>query len=332
MNPAPSALEGFFYHERQCWMNIEFVEYEMDQSIIAPVIYGAMPHRTTNKGVRLSASIVQELEHFFSLYPCPTIIEKCYAQRQGLPTYFRGDAYFDGERLWILEVNGAFVDGWGTALNLARSCGISVDSSKLVFPQTFACTSPVYAPEMNLWLREMAKLGKPLGTIVRAQPQPSHYLEPTYVYGRGGMGDPNLFPYCGSLLDQKRFLYYMERQWKGDLVKIPKHYRSPGTSWDELPRDVVLKFDDKSSEECQRARASVLMGKPKGKAPFLKRSFQSRQLIGQERIEPTKIDGKSCQLIIMVIGSTPVTGYVQYSHRQIINDDSVHGPLELMCS
>jgi hypothetical protein len=313
-------------------MNIEFVEYEMDQSIVAPVIYGALPHRTTNKGVRLSVKVVRELEQFFTRYPCPVMIEKCRAQRQGFPAYYRVDAYFDSERLSILEVNAAFVDGWGTSLNLARACGIPVDGSKLVFPKSFAYTNSIYAPEMNLWLGEMAKLGKPLGTVVKAQLQPSNYQEPTYVYGRGGEGDPNLFPYCGRLLDQKRFLYYMERQWDGDLVKIPRHYRAPATLWEDLPEDVVLKFDDKGSEECQRARASVLMGKPRGKAPFLKRSFQSRQLLGQEKIEPMRIEGRNCQLIIMVVGSTPVTGYVQYSHRQIINDDSIHGPLELVRS
>lgn len=33
------------------------------------------------------------------------------------------------------------------------------------------------------------------------------------------------------------------------------------------------------------------------------------------------------QLILLTAGSTPVTGYVQFSRKEIINDNSVHGPL-----
>jgi hypothetical protein len=98
---------------------------------------------------------------------------------------------------------------------------------------------------------------------------------------------------------------------------------------EEVPKEVVLKFCDKNSSECERARQSVLFGKPSGKAPFIKRCYNAETLLGQEVIQPTRENDRSCQLIIFAIGDEPITGYVQYGWGQIINDNSVHGPLRI---
>jgi len=113
------------------------------------------------------------------------------------------------------------------------------------------------------------------------------------------------------------------------LIKIPRHYINRFDAWGEIPQEVVLKFCDKESVECRRAGQSVMFGKPSGKAPFISRCYRAETLLGQERIFPASQDRANCQLIIFAIGNEPITGYVQYDWRRIINDDSIHGPLQI---
>ena len=108
-------------------MGIVFSEFNLNQSTVAPIIYSTSKHRTTNRGIIISGDIRQELKSFLSLFNAFIGVEK-------IPHY-RIDAYFNEQSLWILEINASFVDGWGTALNLARSSGISIDPKLLIFPK-----------------------------------------------------------------------------------------------------------------------------------------------------------------------------------------------------
>lgn len=290
----------------------------MDQARVAPVIYGTQPHRTTSKGIRLSGEVRQELRRFLSEFNASVDSER--------PPYYRLDAYFDQERLWVLEINASFVDGWGTALNLARASGIGVDPTRLVFPKRFATIDPIYRPELMLFVEELAALGLDGRTICSS----GETVEPIYVYGRVGSKDqPQILPYDGLRLDSKLNLGLFSRTWTGDRVKTPRHYVSRFDPWEAVPEDIVLKFANKDSPACQRARQSVVFGKPPGKAPFLKRCYRDEALLAQEYVRPMREDNQNCQLVIMAIGDEPITGYIQYHWNRVINDASTHGPLVL---
>ncbi len=299
-------------------MNISFREFAMDKSIVAPIIYDNKPHRTTNAGIVLSKKVTEELIRFLTGFnesvgmgankPC------CFGP------YYRIDAYFDENCLHILEINAAFVDGWGTALNLARASGITVDENRLSFPVGFSCKDRVYQPELQLFINE-------LGRRDLLNEGCSSDVLPTYVYDRVEENVDHIFPYDGVRLDNKRNLGLFSRAWASDVVKMPRHYMAPEESWEQIPQDVVLKFCDKGSKECTRARQSVFFGKPSGKAPFIKKCYNTQQLLAQEMVQPARVGNKNCQLVILVIGNTPLTGYVQYGWEKIINDDSIHGPL-----
>jgi len=302
---------------------ISFFDFKRDESVIAPVIYGSSPHRTTNKGLIIGKEVALELKRFFNGYN--------KAVNPMSTPYYRIDAYFNDKSLTILEVNAAFVDGWGTALNLGRASGICVPVEKLVFPKRFGYYDPLYLPELELFLEEL-ELSKVIekGIILHSGYNGVKFdeQESIYVYGRNGkQNQSNLIPCDGIRIDNKMNLGLFSKEWFGDCVQVPRHYLARFNSWEEIPKEVVLKFCDKGSEECRRARQSVLFNKPEGKAKFLRECYRNETLLAQDFIEASKQDGNSCQLIIFVIGDEPITGYVQYSRASIINDNSIHGPL-----
>lgn len=300
-------------------MRISFSDFDMDKSIVAPIIYSENRHATTNKGVVISSETRQELKKFLSGFNVSVGTEQ-------LP-YYRIDAYFGEQTLWLLEINASFVDGWGTALNLARASGIRVDPTSLVFPKKFASKSRLYLPELQLFVSELAHLGLHDHSVCEWN---NSSVDPIYVYGRVGSKDqPHVLPYDGLRLDNKLNLGVFSRTWSSDLVKTPRHYLHRFDPWEEIPQEVVLKFCDKGSAECEHARQSVMLGKPSGKAPFIKRCYSAETLIAQDIVQPTKQNGDNCQLIIFAIGDEPITGYVQYSRSEIINDNSIHGPLRI---
>ncbi|OGG37989.1 hypothetical protein A2116_02330 [Candidatus Jorgensenbacteria bacterium GWA1_49_17] len=302
-------------------MKIRFVDFEMDESVVAPVIYDEVPHQATNRGVVLPPEVRVEIGCFLSRFNNFLTVER--------PPYYRIDAYFDENSLWILELNASFVDGWGVALNLARAAGIAIDPKALVFPNQFAVRDAVYRPELELFVRELAVLGLTGRSILGPDRNDG---ELTYVYGRVGSKDQLCtLPYDGLRLDDKLNLGLFARQWDGELVRVPRHYVSRFEDWEEVPQETVLKFCDKGSAECERAGQSVIFGKPNGKARFLKRCYREERLIAQDFVKPARQGSSSCQLVILAIGDEPVAGYVQYSWgwRRIINDDSTHGPLRI---
>jgi hypothetical protein len=303
-------------------VNVKFTKFDLDSSIVAPCIYGQAQHQVTEVGVVLSAAVRTELHRFLKDYTE-------FSQFGGTP-YYRIDAYFTPDKLSILEVNAAFVDGWGTALNLSRAAGRLVTHPKLRFPVRLATEDPVYEPELKLLQQELAEVGHPPVSLVPFVPDAAMRLidPPMYVYGRVGQStQPWLLPFNGVYADNKLHLAAFSDRWQSRLVQVPKMYAAPETPWEQVPETVAIKFASKDSPECQQARTSLWLGKPAGKAPFIRRCYAERLVVAQDLVAPTQYEGANCQLIILAVGDQPITGYVQFSSKLIINDNSVHGPL-----
>ncbi len=299
--------------------------FDMDRTVVAPSIYQGTTHRITERGIALSPGVVGELRRTLCAY------NRFIGARA---PYYRIDAYFDHESLSILEINAAFVDGWGTALNLARASKIAIDNERLQFPYHFATLEDAYQPELELFVKELEYRREERAEVWDFGDWPWENT-PIYVYGRMPYDDTLLvLPHQGLRLDDKRNLarFQLGRQeaLERGSVRIPQHYMAPETPWDRIPSNAVLKFCDKGGAEARKARLSVLIGKPTGKAKFLRQCYEAGSLIAQEYVPPFVDDGNNTQLVILVVGDEPVTGYVQYSTKQIINDNSVHGPLALL--
>ena len=295
---------------------IEFRRFDLDPTIVAPIIYRNEPQRTTEMGVVLPPQVRLELSNLLQIYT-DHFVEQ----------YYRIDAHFTADKLYVLEINTGFADGWGTALNLSRAAGIAILKEPLyAFPEKVACMDPDYLPEARLFVQEMADIPLTIDRIVHwdGLDEPSDEL---YVYGRVKSKFINVYPLFGYERDNKLNLAHFAQKWSGKRVVIPRHYVCDLAGWDDIPSDAVLKFCEKENEESRVARASVIIGKPLGKAQFLRRCFSERKLIAQERIYPTRHEAMNCQLIILARDSDVITRYVQYSEKEIINDNSIHGPL-----
>jgi hypothetical protein len=243
----------------------------------------------------------------------------------------RMDVYPNRNSLSVLEVNTAFVDGWGTALNFSRAIGASLEVGGL-FPNRFGLMEEQYRPELKVLLGELALHGQTETSLVDWQESGESQETPIYVYGRRKLEADQVLPKNGLFLDNKLWLTAFSKLWQGTVVEIPRSFScAGGTEWQEVPKDVYLKFADKSSEESERARFSVRKGKPQGKAPFLKRAYSNGQLIAQSQVPvwPEEIDGalRNAQLVVLSKGDL-ICGYVQYGYGSIINDNSIHGPLK----
>lgn len=307
-------------------MAINFSTFDVDRTIVAPVVYSRLPHRVMETGVQLPHDVVDTLSGFLSRYE-QFLLWSDPARDPLNPLYFRVDAYIHDDALWILEVNTAFVDGWGVALNLSRASGIKIPADHLDFPLDFATEDDAYLPELQLAVSEISLLRRMERQIVPFKKR-GPYARSTYVYGHsGGKNRADIRPYNGIELDDKRHLATFSASWKETRVRIPPMYVNPNTTWENLPANVVLKFNDKSSPAAKTIRESALFGKPAGRAKFWRKSYQEGKVLAQELVEPAKHWGLNSQLVILAIGQTPVAGYVQFSEKRIINDNSIHGPL-----
>ncbi len=298
--------------------------FDMDRSVVAPCIYEGARHRVSERGVSLASPLVEELRRMLRAY------NKFLKVRE---PYYRIDAYFDQDSLSILEINAAFVDGWGTALNLARASNIPIDPNKLRFPFSFATVEEAYLPELELFVRELEGHRGERSDICNFRDW-AWADDEIYVYGRVPYDETlGVLPRDGLRLDDKRNLARFEQErldaLGGKRVRIPRHYMASTTPWEAVPSDVVLKFCNKDGPEARQARQSVIIGKPQGKAKFLRGCYEQGSLIAQTFVPPFVDYGDNTQIVILAIGDEPVTGYVQYSAKQIINDNSVHGPLAL---
>lgn len=323
---------------------VKVKKFKVDENVVAPVIYGDQPHQICRKGYVLSSALRDELRIFLTHYNNFVGVEQTpYYRIDAYAQVYGGDSHTPApvNHLDILEINASFVDGWGTALNLARASGIAIHPRELVFPKHLATMNSIYRPELDLFVAELAALGQTDHRIVEWSPEPS---EPTYVYGRVGSREtPTIIPYDGIRLDNKLNLARfgnVKWLWR-EGVRIPKHFIGETHEWADIPATAVLKFCDKGSDECLRTRTSVIFGKPQGNAPALKRFFREGKLLAQVRVQEDRhhfLEGDflehramflNAQIVILAIGNEPVTGYVQYSPKMLINDNSYHGPLQI---
>lgn len=294
--------------------------FRQDWSAIANCIYKDYPHLTTSYGVAIWRDDSAELHRF--------VVE--YADYLNLKNpYFRIDIYPDIDGTFqVLEVNAAFVDGWGTALNLSRASGIQAQVPS--FPACFACPNPDYHPELEVLVNEKGLFGE-RHQIMDWTGNPDC---PTYVYGRVEAKSNLIYPYNGIEMDSKLNLAEFGQIWQGKRVKIPVFYTAGQTPWIDLPEDIYLKFVHKSGPESQHARFSVKKGKPKGKSPFLSQCYNEQTLIAQASIKPRKAmledqDEERTVQIVLLATRESLLGYVQYGKGDIITDNSIHGPLLL---
>ena len=169
--------------------NIQFHDFPMDRSQVAPCIYKNLSHQTTNTGIVLNHTIIKELRRFLLEY-----LQSLAKTFSSYHFYCRIDAYFDENSITILEVNTAFVDGWGTALNLSRTCGIKINPDLLFFPKFFSYCSCDYLPELQLLVDELRYLGKDEHTIASQYDYDKFRIDnikPVYLYGRTITQTPN---------------------------------------------------------------------------------------------------------------------------------------------
>ncbi|NDK07803.1 hypothetical protein EOM39_00985 [Candidatus Gracilibacteria bacterium] len=304
--------------------NINFKDFNIDADVVAKSIYVGQDRKISKNGIEISGEINQELTIFLQKY-----IE--FLNLSLKKTFFRIDAYFDNKNLYILDMNASFVDGWGSALNLARAIGQQIDSVLIrKFPKNLKLEDNVYKPEFDLCLKELNVLFFNEQVTGYEVPDFNEIYElnsenETYVYGNTDIVRENIYPYNGKQIDDKINLARFSREWKGDLVKIPEIILPTDLSYQQLPSEIVLKIASKNNIRPD-GRNKVFIGKPKKWGKM----WEEGLIVAQERINPTKnINGENTQAIILSVDSKAVTGYLQNSTRDIINDDSVQSPLVL---
>lgn len=175
---------------------IKFKTFELDRTIVAPVIYRDYPHKTTPVGLVVEMAVVQELKCFLKKF-----LE--FHNRTEAGTFIRVDAFFSENGLQVIELNVELADGWGVALNLARASGNLVTLPLgIELPSHYVAYTSNYISEYQLAVKEFCRLGHHVGDIE------SRYCEIEIK----------------DELDNKMCLERFSRIWKGDLVKVPKMY------------------------------------------------------------------------------------------------------------
>lgn len=261
----------------------------LDRAIVAPSIYGDFPHLVTDLSLVIEGEVKTELGRFIREYAAFLGAED---------KYFRIDLYFDGDRVYVIEVNVEVADGWGVALNLLRAAGRTLFERK-TFPTAFT-TFPddPRMTEFKLAVNEFAILG----AVSSIEVLPVRTFDP---------------------LDNKLHLARFSDLWVGERVKIPQLYWNGNAVWEDVPQDVYLKFADKFCAEAIRSRYSAKPRSELGKAKQMKQLFAEGNAIAQERVNPfLTACGKQVQAVAMCSGSQVVTGYIQVApaERSVIND------------
>jgi len=261
----------------------------LDRAIVAPSIYGDFPHLVTNLSLIIESDIKAELGRFMREYATFLDAED---------KYFRIDLYFDGDRVYVIEVNVEVADGWGVALNLLRAAGRTL-FERAIFPSVFP-TFPddPRVTEFKLAVNEFAILG--VTSSIEALPVRTF--------------DP---------LDNKLHLARFSDMWVGERVKVPRLYWNGNATWEDVPQDVYLKFTDKFCPEAVKSRYSAKPRSELGKAKQMKQLFAEGKAIAQERVSASLTEcGKQVQAVVMCTGTEVVTGYIQVApvDRNVIND------------
>lgn len=304
---------------------IKFKEFNIDKNIIASNIYEGQTRQIDNIWIEISEELNSEL----------TIFLDNYINFQWLKwkkTFFRIDAYFDKNRLYILDMNASFVDWWGNALNFARAIWEKVDNLLINnFPKKIKLQKEEYRPEFELCIRELNILF--FNNQINGYEYPDFKEvseintkdEETYIYWDTNLVWKNILPYNWMAIDNKVNLANFSKCWKWDLVKVPDFILPTELNYSKLPNEVVLKIAWKEDIRPDW-RNKVFIWKPKK----WWKMWEEWRLVAQEKINPTKnYRWENTQAIILSVWSNALVWYVQNSTRDIINDNSIQSPLVL---
>lgn len=277
--------------------------FALNSAEIAPCIYRDYPHETTPVGAILTESDRHELKEFLEAY--------LHFLGSNEHQFLRLDVFLGDDALNVIEINAELQDGWGVALNLLRASGNTLPAcNDARFPTEIIAYSEDYMPEFKLAQNELARIGK--------------HMHIAWWRDRPGVLSKSTF-------DDKMYLARFSREWRGNLVRIPKTYWAEHTAWEHIPDDVVFKFRHKYGEHARRAGYSVRRRADIGKGKFMRQCYAAGHAVAQERIEPFRLeDGSATQAIIMCSGHDPIAGYLQVAPPDafVINDRATRkGPL-----
>jgi len=292
--------------------NIELKNFEINEGIIAKSIYGNEEREFTNQGLLVADDIKKEFWDFLEEYISFTGLQKT--------TFFRIDAYFDKQKLYILDVNASFVDGWWNALNFARAINQEVNNILLQkFPENFYLQDEVYRPEFKLLLNELT-----IQWEVTQEVDEIDERNKTYMYWES-CRKPNLFPYDWLRIDNKMNLALFSKQWSWTNIEIPEFILANQASWEDISKDYVFKISWK--QDMWKGWWKVKVWKPKNWKLWSK-LWEENKLVAQKMVSPL-IDEqwRNNQAIVMTIENEPIVWYIQKSLNDIINDNSVQWPL-----
>jgi len=304
--------------------NINFKDFEIDNKIIAPSIFLWQERKISNKWIEISQELNQELTSFLQTYIN-------FLTLNWKKIFFRIDAYFDDKNLYILDMNASFVDWRWSALNLTRSIWQKIESLLLnYFPKSLKLQEEQYRLEFELCIKELNLLF--FNEQVTWYEIPDYYEvkeidkeKETYIYWVTNNVWEKIFPYNWIQIDNKTNLAKFSKQWRWDFVKIPEIILPSDISYQNLPKEIVLKIASKDYIR-QDWRNKVFLWKPKK----WWKMWEDWLLIAQEKINPTKnTNWENTQAIILTAWIESITWYVQNSTKDIINDDSVQSPLML---
>jgi len=287
--------------------------FRLDENIVADCIYKDFPHQTTPTGLvverRVKDDLRQFLQRFLDYSGCPQ------------DSFLRVDAFVRENSLEVIEVNVECQEGWGISLNLLRASSNIITFDKGVcLPCEIIAYSENYLPEFLLTQKEFVSLGHRMD-IVGWQERPG-------VPARGEF-DNKVY-----LAEFSRVWNSLHPGWSGEYnrgAQVPTMYSVSDTAWDKVPQDVVFKFCNKYGTFSNRAKYSVAARSQIGKGKFVRRCYELREVIAQQRVCPLELErGLVTQAIIMCAGQEPVTGYLQVAPPGtfVINDKSASkGPL-----
>lgn len=300
--------------------NIEPRNFDINEEIVAKTIYWNEKREFSPKWLEISSKLKQEFNTFLEKY-----IDFVWLRKTA---YFRIDAYFDEDNLYILDINASYVDGWWNAMNLTRAVWKEIDSILLnKFPDKTYLQEEIYRPEFELFINEMSIYWKQIEEVTQIN---ERYK--TYIYGVEKRLW-NLFPYDWLRIDNKLNLAMFSKLWKWENIKVPEFILSNQCSWEDLPRDYVLKVTWKQDISRLNEKNTmwidwkVKIWKPK-KWKLASSLWEENKLVAQKKISPYLDENrKNNQAIIMTLDTDIIAWYVQKSTFDIINDNSLQSPL-----
>lgn len=298
--------------------NFELRNTDMDPTIVAKTIYWNTQRDFANQMVEMSPKIQQELNKFLEKFSEFVGMKKT--------SFYRIDAYFNEEKLYILDINASFVDGWWNALNFARATSQQINAIlNETMPKSFYLQEQIYRREFELCLQELQELWIEAQEVRKL----SESIK-TYVYWTIKR-TINVFPYDGLRVDNKINLALFSKIWKADNVVIPQIITSAEASWEDIPKDYVLKLNRKTNIENKYSNRpewwNVKIWKP-NKWKWASQKWESWEMIAQQQVETMKNkNAQNMQLILMSTDDNIIAWYTQASNKDIINDNSFQSPL-----